>query len=704
MALGSDKGSVTLTDFPAGTEVQDVSFPTSVRQLSFSADGRFLAIAGDSKSRVWDRREKAFITGELVHPARVDSVVFSPHGDRLVTGCWDAHVRVFAVDGSAAQPLIQFRPDEAGKPDDDKKPVYPTYIDEGSKLLTVQGTQLIWSDAKNGKRIRSIPVPELTRPTVTLSAQGKYAAVHGGKSGNAFVQMIDLEKGETVGPILKHSNEVRCLAFSPDGKALVSGSMDRTVRLWAVPSGEPLTPPLVHPASVLFVAISPDGRTLLTLQEDGQVRVWAFPRNDPSSYRVPLDGRNSFAILSRDGKYLLAAGMNEYTAGLASTHVVDVASRRPAGPELRPGDIILGAAFSPDGRQVAVITGRQDKKPRVHLWDWRTGTPTSPPVPLPSEPRSLSYRPDGLCLAVYCADGQLLQLDPKSGRILRQWSTPTGPHSHTPTHFIHGNGAVRFSPDGKRLFIWGLPGAGTGGSVYEAEKDLPHAILSLDPQCHGLGFSPDGRFFAVASFDHTARVFDYATGGAVGDALQHPDWVFDARFSSDGRYLLTACRDGMARVCNWKDCQLVGPPMEHRDEVLAAAFTPDGQWVVTASLDRTARAWDWPTGKPLTPPLPLSGRGLTVAVTPDSKYAVVGGFVEALEVICLDDLSSDHELDAVDLCLWAELCSGQRVHDGGGVNNLTATEWLNRWQLFHRAHPDYGILRANDRSSRNDGQ
>ena len=208
LALGSDTGSVTLTDFPAGTEVQDVPFPTSVRQLSFSADGHFLAIFGDSKSRVWDRREKAFITGEMVHPARVDSVVFSPHGDRLVTGCWDAHVRVFAVDGSAAQPLFRFRPDDAGEPDDDKKPIYPIFIDEGSKLLTVQGTQLIWSDAKNGKRIRSIPVPELTRPTVTLSAQGKYAAVHGGKSGNAFVQMIDLEKGEPVGPILKHSNEV----------------------------------------------------------------------------------------------------------------------------------------------------------------------------------------------------------------------------------------------------------------------------------------------------------------------------------------------------------------------------------------------------------------------------------------------------------------------------------------------------------------
>jgi len=72
----------------------------------------------------------------------------------------------------------------------------------------------------------------------------------------------------------------------------------------------------------------------------------------------------------------------------------------------------------------------------------------------------------------------------------------------------------------------------------------------------------------------------------------------------------------------------------------------------------------------------------------------------ALEVIHLDDVAEDRELDADDLCLWAELLSGQHVHEGGGVTNLTAEEWLERWQAFHRRHPRFGLPGAPQRAGR----
>jgi hypothetical protein len=94
---------------------------------------------------------------------------------------------------------------------------------------------------------------------------------------------------------------------------------------------------------------------------------------------------------------------------------------------------------------------------------------------------------------------------------------------------------------------------------------------------------------------------------------------------------------------------------------------------------------------PVTPPLPLTGRGLNIAITPDSKYAVVGGFVDALQVIDLGALSKEDGLDTEELCRWAELLSGQREHEGGGVTNLTAEEWLDRWRGFHPRYPGFGV-------------
>jgi WD40 repeat protein len=146
----------------------------------------------------------------------------------------------------------------------------------------------------------------------------------------------------------------------------------------------------------------------------------------------------------------------------------------------------------------------------------------------------------------------------------------------------------------------------------------------------------------------------------------------------------------MARLWDWQSGRLVCPPLAHEHEVLAVAFHPNGRWVLTASNDRTLRVWEWRTGKPLTPPLALSGFGWSLDVTPEGSHAVVGGFGKALNVFHLGDLSARNELDADDLCTWAELSSGQWVHERGGVTNLTAEEWLERWREFRRRHPDYG--------------
>ena len=102
------------------------------------------------------------------------------------------------------------------------------------------------------------------------------------------------------------------------------------------------------------------------------------------------------------------------------------------------------------------------------------------------------------------------------------------------------------------------------------------------------------------------------------------------------------------------------------------------------------RIWEWRTGKLVTPPHSIgSGEMLSLAVTPDGQYVVVGGrYMDALQVIHLGDLSPRHELDADDLCTWAELLSGQRVHEGG-VADLTAEEWLERWRAFRRRQPAY---------------
>jgi WD40 repeat protein len=76
---------------------------------------------------------------------------------------------------------------------------------------------------------------------------------------------------------MRHQGAVEAVAFSPDGRLALTGSPDKTARLWDPTRGSPVGPPLAHPHPVSVVAFSPDGRTFLTGGQDKTARLWRVP-------------------------------------------------------------------------------------------------------------------------------------------------------------------------------------------------------------------------------------------------------------------------------------------------------------------------------------------------------------------------------------------------------------------------------------------
>ena len=89
--------------------------------------------------------------------------------------------------------------------------------------------------------------------------------------------MWDVATGENKHTLEGHTSVVRTVAFSPDGKYLVSGSMNAAIRLWNAENGEHVRTLKSHAGSVNIVAFSPDGETLVSGSADGTVLLWDFP-------------------------------------------------------------------------------------------------------------------------------------------------------------------------------------------------------------------------------------------------------------------------------------------------------------------------------------------------------------------------------------------------------------------------------------------
>jgi WD40 repeat protein len=704
LAVGTPQGEVTISRFPGGELLQRVPLEGRIARVLFSPDGRYCALAAANRVRVWDCRQAAFATPALEHPAPVAALAFHPRGELLATGSQDWTCRVFAVPAEHNTPLFTPVPQRWYKPRTlGQTPIPPLFLDEGRGLLTLNLGEVPWRDARTGRVLRVLPFGEpgmgKSFSAIALSGDSKHVVLAATFSGRPHVRIYDVASAQPVSPNLEHRAHqfAWSAAFSPDGQMLLTGGGDRTARLWSVPGGKPLGGPLTHPTSVSSVAFAPDGRHLATAQRGGLIRLWALPVGNPRDYQVPVGTERSFVRLSRDGRFLLPSGLSQRWCALRSTQVVDLTTGQRIGPPLEANGFILDAAFSPDGLQVAAAVSRaaspqeRDAQPgqqpgQLLLWDWRAGKLQHEPLKLPSEPRNLDYSPDGRQLAVIGAKGELVVIDPATGKTLRQWQAHP-PHLDN-IHYIN-NGAVRFSPDGRSVLTFGTDT--NSARVWDALTGQLQHELKHKARCHDVQFSADGRLVATAEFDFLVCVWDLATGQQLA-SLPHPDWTFTALFSPDGNQLLTACRDNMARLWDWRAGRLVCPPFEHEHEVHAVAFTPDGRHVLSASDDGVLKIWEWRTGKLVCPPLALGGAGLSLAVTPDGSRVTCGGFMNALSVFHLGDWLAPAALEPDDLCVWGELVSGQRVEAGGGVTNLTAEEWLERWRGFRQRHPDYAKM------------
>jgi WD40 repeat protein len=472
-----------------------------------------------------------------------------------------------------------------------------------------------------------------------------------------------------------HEKGLGSVAWSPDGKTIVSGSQDMTMKLWTLGEGGLKETAQVagNTGAVTALTFNPAGTVLASGCPDGTVRLWTMPVGPKSKERLLLGYPKSGAVhalsFSNSGQTLAVAYAD------STTRLWTVSGAKPVERAKMEGHAgaVTGVAYAPDNK--TMVTGSADWT--VRSWDLTGAKPTQRQEPWShlshvysvafspdcqtlasgsydtilrlwdlarAEPRTrnflkgdsiqlyaVAFSPDGKFVAAGGNGNQVRQWEAATGRVLRPCPSPSGAVYH-----------VAYGPDGKQLFFGTL----THLLVYDSDKAVEKMRMGVaEVRLHQTRYSPDGRFGLSCSgellykdgkvvYDAQMRpvykdciiqYWDLETGRELFCDKTHTIPVYSVAFSADGKQAFTGAYEARVRRWTAADEKLTeGEAIKGASGYMhAMTVAPDNKTAVTHGLDGALVQWDLATGTKLKQWVFQEQIG-NVGFAPDGRHLAVG--------------------------------------------------------------------------------
>ena len=406
--------------------------------------------------------------------------------------------------------------------------------------------------------------------SVNLSSDGKILA---SCSLDNTIKLWNVETGTEILTLSGHTKALSSVSFSDDGKTLASGSIDNTIKLWNVETGAEIRTLTGHIDSVSSVSFSGDGKTLASGSDDNTIKLWNVETG--VEFRT-LPGHTQYVTsvsFSGDGK-TLASGSADYTIKLWNVET---------GAEIRTLtghiDSVSSVSFSGDGKTLA--SGSWDYT--IKLWNAETGAKILTLSGHTEVVASVSFSSDGKTLA---SGGGL------TDHTIKLWNVETG--SEIRTLFGHTDAviSVSFSGDGKTLAsgsadhtikLWNVE---TGAEIRTLTGHTDSVI--------SVSFSGDGKTLASGSYDKTIKLWNVETGAKILTLSGHKSYITSVSFSGDGKTLASGGGrdDHTIKLWNVETGAEIRTLTGHTDSVSSVSFSGADKTLSSFSDDNMIKLWD----------------------------------------------------------------------------------------------------------------
>ncbi|MBN1600056.1 MAG: hypothetical protein JW915_00540 [Chitinispirillaceae bacterium] len=411
-----------------------------------------------------------------------------------------------------------------------------------------------------------------------------------------LLSMTDKTVAGMVPETLGYGN-LGCVAFSPDGKNLATGSKAGTVRLWDCATGKMIKTLLTN-FPVRSVGFSPDGTTLFSGSSDTfpNFLLWNVKTGErkdiksidvirhsltqeqnlnmvkPGSWTifwktasdtVPVIRffKGSFMVLSQDGNKVFAQAINRYDPPQLSDINLGFISSFSTRP------VNCAAFFPGDPNGMEILIGTMGS---ACIWDVRNNS--------------------------------IVRTFGDSGNVR----------------------GVAVSSDGSKV----ITSLGSKAILWNALSGEKISSVLLPSEVATVAFSPDNTCILTTSDDNTIRLWDAASGSLKREFTGHTQSTLSVAFSPDNKNMITGAEqpDNTLRLWDIATGSITYQFHGHKNSVTSVAFSPDGSKILTGSLDSTAQLWDASSGTAIASLRGHTARITSVAFSPDGKVVATGSY------------------------------------------------------------------------------
>ena len=488
------------------------------------------------------------------HKAKINDVMFTSDGKYLVSASNDKTIRVWDTSTGG---IVRVLRGQTGKGEEGS--IFAAALSPDDRLLAVGGytknDEIRLINFQTGEVKALLKGHKNVILGLAFSPNGN-RLISG--SGDKTVRIWDVNTQKTIHILKGHTEVIYAVAFSPDGTFAATGSTDDTFKLWNANSGSLIRTLKGHNDNVMSVAFTTDGKYLLSGSYDKTIRLWNGRTGKFIKKLASQDSSVDSLSISPDGTKVMT-GIGPVGSGKTS-YVFSIPSGKKITSFTKHDNIVLATAISPDGRTAATGGGNQNQ---IYLWDLATGKVKQKMVGKGERIWSVGFAKDGRSIA---------------------WGKKWNRGNEKGCVFSYGspNQSFQIKSDSRTFEL-------SMGRELKSDTEYQRAIESRGPWSIR---TKNGKIHKTLEILKNGRMVHKITRGSI-NGYDHRSLTL----TPDGQTVISGGSNGYLTSYNPQTGKKIHDFIGHTGDAWGVAVSPDSRLFVSGSQDQTVRLWEIDTGK-----------------------------------------------------------------------------------------------------------